>query len=176
MLPCSFPTSDVCTSAEPGAYCTVVDVILTVYSATNATSAAAEQQAYDQVLVMPVEAGTYVSGDILAIRFHPTQHFPADSLAVIRGGNPQTPTDGNQDSSMFQTILISVMILVGVAVLVAGLVLYRKRVSKQPGSSSSSDGVDGEDDFNSDSSSNVADHGAVPVVPTTATEDSPHCV
>ncbi|KAI2507841.1 hypothetical protein MHU86_6621 [Fragilaria crotonensis] len=168
-------SSGVCTSAEPGASCTVVDLILTVYSATNASSAAAEQQVYDQVLVKPMEAGTYIKDDILAIRFHPTQDVPADSSAVIRDGNPQTLTDGNQDSSsMLQTILIPVMILVGVAMLVVGLVLYRKRNANQM-ESSSRDSSCG-DDSKSDTSSNVGDHAAVSVMPRMATEDSPHCV
>jgi hypothetical protein len=48
----------VCTPAEQGSYCTVVDVVLTVYSASEESTSAAEQQVYDEVLVKQLEAGT----------------------------------------------------------------------------------------------------------------------
>jgi hypothetical protein len=155
-----FLATDVCTAAESGADCTVVDVILTVYSANHASSSAAVQQVYDDVLVKPLEAGTYVNGDILSIRFHPSQNNPADSSAVVRDDNQQSPTDANQDSSMGRTILISVMILVGAAVmmLVVGLVLYHRKITTQRGRTCD---ASGEDDSKCDENSNVADHGAV---------------
>ena len=126
-----------CTSAEQGAYCTVVDVVLTVYSATEDSSSDAEQQVYDEVLMDQLEAGTFVNGEIIAIRFHTKQDFPADSSAVSRGGNQQTPTGGAQDSSTVQSIVISILVIVAVAVLVG--LLYRKRMAKQRGSSDTCD-------------------------------------
>ncbi len=128
-----FLATDVSTFVESGAYCTVVEVMLTVYRANRASSSAAVKQVYDDVLLEQLEAGTYVNGDILVIRVHPSQINPANSSAVVRDVNQQSPTDGNHDSSTGRTILISVMIVVGVALmmLVVGLVLYHKRIATQ---------------------------------------------
>ena len=128
-----FLALDVCTSVESGAYCTVVEVMLTVYRANRASSSVAVQQVYDDVLVKQLEAGTYANDDILAIRIHPSQNNPVNSSAVVRDDNQQSPTDGNHDSSTGRTILVSVMIVVGVALmmLVVGLVLYHKRIASQ---------------------------------------------
>ena len=159
--------SEVCTSAEQGAYCTVVDVVFTVYSATEDSSSAAEQQVYDEVLVNQLEAGTFVNGDIIAIRFHTKQDYPTDSSAVSRDGNQQAPTEVPQDSSSVRTIIISVLVIVAVAVLV-GLV-FRKRMAKRRGSSDAG----GDDDSKCDATSITGEHGATPVL---AAGNGPHSV
>jgi hypothetical protein len=149
--------SELCTSAEQGAYCTVVDVVLTVYSAAEGSSSAAEQQVYDEVLMDQLEAGTFVNGEIIAIRFHSKQDYPTDSSAVSRGGNQQPPTGGPQDSSPVQSIVISILVIVAVAVLVG--LLYRERMAKQRGSSDAGS----EDDSKCDSNSSMAGDGDVTI-------------
>ena len=157
---------EVCTPAEQGAYCTVVDLVLTVYSASEEATSAAEQQVYDDVLVKQLEAGTFVSDGIIAIRFHPKDNYPTDSSVVSRDGYQQAPASGAQDSSAVRTIVTSVLVLVAVTVLV-GLV-YRKRMANQRGINSGS-----EDDSKYDSNSSIADDGAVPALLRAAVEDGP---
>ena len=130
-------------------------MVLTVYSASEESSSEAEQQVYNEVLVKQVDAGTFVNGDIIAIRFHPKQDYPTDSSAVSRDGNQQAPTGGAADLSAVRTIVIAVLVLVAVAVLV-GLV-YRKRMANQQGSSDAGS----EDDSKCDGSSSIAGDGAV---------------
>jgi hypothetical protein len=168
LLSCSFAVAEVCTSVEQGAYCTVVDLVLTVYSADEEFSSVAEHQVYDEVLVKQLEAGTYLNGDIIAVRFHPKQAYPTDSSAVIRDENQQAPIEGAPDSSTVRTIIIAVLVVVAVAVLV-GLV-YRKRVANQRGRSETGS----DDDSKSDGSCSVA--GDVALLPGTATRDSPTTV
>jgi hypothetical protein len=168
LLSCSFAVAEVCTSVEQGAYCTIVDLVLTVYIADEASSSVAEHQVYDEVLVKQLEAGTYVNGDIIAVRFHQRQSYPTDSSAVIRDGNQQAPIEGAQDSSTVRTIVIAVLVVVAVAVLV-GLV-YRKRMTTQRGRSEAGS----DDDSKSDGSSSVASDGAL--LPGTATGDSQNSV
>ena len=110
----------------------MVDVVLTVYSASEDTSSAAEQQVYDEVLMDQLDAGTFVNGEIIAIRFHPKQDYPTDASAVSRDGNQQAPTGGPQDSSAVHSIVISILVIVAVAVLVG--LLYGKRMAMQRGS------------------------------------------
>ena len=156
----------VCTPAEQGDYCTVVDLVLTVYSASEESTSAAEQQVYDEVLVKQLEAGTFVSGDIVAIRFHPKDNEPTDSSAVSRDGNQESPASGAQDSSTVRTIVISVLVLVAVAVLVG--LIYRKRMANRRGINSGS-----EDDSKDDDNSSIAGDDTVPALLRSAIEDSP---
>jgi surface antigen len=55
----------------------------------------------DEVLVIKqVDAGTFVNGNIIAIRrFHPKQDFFTNSSVVNRDGNQQARTGGAQDLS-----------------------------------------------------------------------------
>ncbi|KAI2495815.1 hypothetical protein MHU86_18701 [Fragilaria crotonensis] len=145
---------EVCSSVEQGAYCTVVDLVLTVYSPDEESSTVAEHHVYDEVLVKQLEAGTYVNGDIFAVRFHPKQAYPTDSSAVSRDGNQEAPLGGAPDSSSVRTIVIAVLVIVAVAVLV-GLV-YRKRTANQRGHSEAGS----DDDSKSDPSSSVTGDGA----------------
>ena len=137
-----------------------------VYSASEESSADAEQQVYDEVLVKQVEAGTFVNGDIIAIRFHPKQDYPTDSSAVSKGGIHQASTGGAQDSSTVRTIVISVLVLVAVAVLV-GLV-YRKRMGNQRVISDAGS----EDDSECDRSSSITGDSEVSGSLGQPTEDS----
>ncbi|KAI2508261.1 hypothetical protein MHU86_6190 [Fragilaria crotonensis] len=162
-------TPDVCTSVEQGAFCTVVDVVLTVYTADQESSSVAEHQVYDEVLVQQLEAGTYVNGDIIAVRFHPKQAYPNDSSAVSRDGNQEAPIGGAPDSSTVPTIIIVVLVLVAVAVLV-GLV-YRKRMANNQWGHSE---AGSDDDSKSDGSSSAEGDGAL--LPGTATGHSPNSV
>ena len=125
-------TSLSCSPPTQGAFCTVVDLVLTVYSSNNDTALIAEQQVFDQVLVAQLDAGTFVDGDILAVRFHSKHNIPADASAAGPDESKlsQIGSRGEQDSSAIRAVVVSLLLLVVAIAVVVG-VLYRRRRADQ---------------------------------------------
>ena len=121
--------SDSCTPLDADAVCSVVDLTLAVYSGSKESSAAAEEQVYDEVLVDQVTAGTFVKDDIIAIRFYSkeTKNSPVDSSTVSQDGSPSSSSQNSAESSNFYTIVISVLVTLAVVVAVVVGLIYRKR-------------------------------------------------
>lgn len=120
-------SSDSCTPATDGAFCTVVDLVLTVYSRSNDSSVAAEMQVHDE-LVNHLLAGEFVNDDIIAVRLHQDDGTPdvPVGLTTSIGGGQESP----RESSDFTNRTIAIAVLVTMAVLALTMILlvvYRKK-------------------------------------------------
>jgi hypothetical protein len=124
----AYLSSDSCTPQTDGAYCTVVDLVLTVYSSSNDSSVAAEGQVHDEIVNRLVVAGAFLNDDIIAVRLHETNKAPdvPVGLTTSAGGNQESP----RESSDFTNRTIAIAVLVALAVLALAMTviaIYRKK-------------------------------------------------
>ena len=141
-IPYSSPES--CTATTEGVYCTVVDLILTVYSGSNESSLAAEAQVHDEI-VEQLMAGEFLNDEIIAVCLHQDDEKDAPAgFATNSGGSNETQE--SSESSTSRTIAIAVLVTLAVlAMALIAFALYRKKRAK------SGAGCDGEDGSKSDS-------------------------
>ena len=145
-----FASPESCTPATEGAYCSVVDLILTVYSGSSESSLAAEVQVHDEIFAQ-LMAGAFLNDEIIAVRLHQEDEVDAPAgLTTNTGGSTETSQESSE-SSTSRTIAIAV--LVTLAVLAMALIvfaLYRKKKAKRD--SNDGAGCGGEDGSKCDSS------------------------
>ena len=116
-------------------YCTVVDLILTLYSGSNTTIHEAQEQVHDE-LFNQLMTGEFLNDEIIAMRMHQDDEKDVpDSFTTDIGENNEA-SQTSSESSTIRTVMIAVFVtLAVVAMALIVLAVYRKKRATRVGSS-----------------------------------------
>ena len=116
-------------------YCTVVDLVLTVYSGSNNTIHEAQEQVHDEIFNQ-LMTGEFLNDEIIAMRLHQDDEEDVPvGFTTDNSGNNEAP-QASSESSANRTIIIAVFVtLAVVAMALIVLALYRKKRATRVSSS-----------------------------------------
>ena len=117
--------SESCLPETPGAFCTVVDLVLTVYSSSKDSISGAEKQVQDDFMNQ-LKAGAFLNENIIAVRLHENpQELIESSIVNATGELPKESTG----LSILGTAMVSIVAFVAILALMA--LTYNKKMGKR---------------------------------------------
>jgi hypothetical protein len=114
--------SESCSRETPGAFCTVVDLVLTVYSRSKDSISGAEKQVQDDFM-NELKAGAFLNDNIIAVRLHEAPQELIDSSIVNATGELPKESTG---LSILGTVIVSIVAFLVILALMA--LTYNKKV------------------------------------------------